>query len=85
MIDPNEAIRAFKEKFGKMSYSEREKYLKEMGFSFGERGRAKKTNGARRNYRSGVARAGNSQYESAVKFVLKRRNLEKSMEMRAKN
>ncbi|MCI8603397.1 MAG: hypothetical protein HFE79_04540 [Ruminiclostridium sp.] len=36
MIDPNEAVQAFKEKFSKMSYDEREQYLKKMGFSFGE-------------------------------------------------
>lgn len=36
MIDQNKAIQAFKEKFEKMSYSEREQYLKDMGFSFGD-------------------------------------------------
>ena len=36
MIDTNKAMRAFKEKFSKMSYAEREEYLKKMGFSFGD-------------------------------------------------
>lgn len=35
MIDSDEIIRTFEENFKKMSYEEREKYLKEMGFSFG--------------------------------------------------
>ena len=35
MIDPNEIIRNFEENFKKMSYEEREAYLKDMGFSFG--------------------------------------------------
>lgn len=35
MINPDKAVQAFKEKFSKMSYEEREQYLKEKGFSFG--------------------------------------------------
>ena len=35
MIDPKEAVQAFREKFSKMSHSQREQYLKDMGFSFG--------------------------------------------------
>lgn len=34
MINPDEAFEAFKEKFDKMSYEEREQYLKEMGIAF---------------------------------------------------
>ncbi len=37
MINPNEAIKAFEEKFNNMSYEEREKYLNRMGFSFESR------------------------------------------------
>ena len=36
MIDSKKAISAFQEKFSKMSYDEREEYLKKMGFSFGD-------------------------------------------------
>lgn len=35
MIDSNEIIQNFEENFKKMTYEEREKYLKDMGFSFG--------------------------------------------------
>ena len=43
MIDPNEIIRNFEKDFKKMSYEERETYLKDMGFSFGTPERSKKT------------------------------------------
>ena len=43
MIDPNEIIRNFEENFKKMSYEEREAYLKDMGFSFGTPERSRKT------------------------------------------
>lgn len=43
MIDPNDAIQAFKDKFSKMSYDEREQYLKEKGFSFGYESAKRKT------------------------------------------
>lgn len=36
MIDRNEAVQAFKEKFRTMSQTEREEYLRKMGFSFEE-------------------------------------------------
>lgn len=36
MINVEEAMNAFKEKFEKMTYEERENFLKEMGFSFGD-------------------------------------------------
>lgn len=32
MIDPNEVVNAFKNKFSKMSFVERKKFLEEMGF-----------------------------------------------------
>ena len=35
MIDSKEVVRIFEENFKKMSYDEREAYLKKMGFSFG--------------------------------------------------
>lgn len=56
MINPDEAIQAFKEKFSKMSYDEREQYLKKMGFSFGTESTNKKKNAlvARRFYREVV-------------------------------
>lgn len=34
MIDPKDAVHAFKAKFDTMTYDEREHYLKSMGFSF---------------------------------------------------
>lgn len=34
MIDIKEAMNAFRAKFEKMTYEEREKFLKEIGFSF---------------------------------------------------
>lgn len=34
MIDPNMALQNFKKKFDKMTYDEREEYLKKMGFIF---------------------------------------------------
>ena len=43
MIDPNEIIQNFEENFKKMSYEEREAYLKDMGFSFGTPERSQKT------------------------------------------
>ena len=36
MIDIDLAVLAFKKKFGSMNYEEREAYLKQMGFSFGD-------------------------------------------------
>lgn len=36
MVDRNDVVQAFKEKFSKMSSTEREAYLKKMGFSFEE-------------------------------------------------
>ena len=43
MINPNEIIQNFEENFKKMSYEEREAYLKDMGFSFGTPERSPKT------------------------------------------
>ena len=34
MIDKKEVLEAFKEKFSKMTYEEREAYLKKMGLAF---------------------------------------------------
>ena len=36
MIDSKEIIQNFEENFTKMTYEEREKYLKDVEFSFGE-------------------------------------------------
>lgn len=51
MIDTNTAIHAFKEKFGNMSYEEREQYLKSMGFTFGD-----ESHGASRRAKTEITR-----------------------------
>lgn len=54
MVDRNEVVKAFKEKFSKMSPVEREVYLKKMGFSFEEETPTRKTPSSIKTQRSGA-------------------------------
>ena len=57
MIDSKKAISAFQEKFSKMSYDEREEYLKKMGFSFGEEKKPGKVTCAQKVQKAKVPRS----------------------------
>ena len=71
MIDKNEALKAFKDKFYSMSFKERELYLKKMGFSFGN-GSQKKRFGSRqspcRPIRCRVYHASKTGFKSSREF-----------------
>lgn len=67
MVDRNEVVKAFKEKFSKMSPVEREVYLKKMGFSFEEETSTRKTPSSIRNQRSrAVHKAACARRESQI-------------------
>ncbi len=79
MIDPNEAVQAFKEKFSKMSYSEREQYLKKMGFSFGDEFQAKKTPKSRYGRHGVVAKVTDVRIGTHTQSVAKKKTTGKTL------
>lgn len=74
MIEPNKAVQAFKEKFGKMSYDEREQYLKKMGFSFGDKSAKRKSPIMLHTYR-GTATKQNVPTQAMIQQMVRRKNL----------
>ena len=69
MIDPNEVIRNFEENFKKMSYAERETFLKDMGFSFGKPERSRNPKSVRPAVRSNAQ----ASHATVVQYVPKRK------------